>query len=339
MNKKEALISIIVPVYKVEEYLNKCIDSILNQAYKNLEVILVDDGSPDRCGEICDEYAQKDDRVRVVHKQNGGLSDARNAGIDAATGEYLMFVDSDDYIHPEMAAKLYEALARDEADMALCNFLYVDENGEKTDEENDNSPIKDEVLTRDEAFCKALRSYKKWYYVVAWNKLYKKEIFKTLRFPYGKVHEDEFVIHKVLGACAKISCISDPLYYYVQRTGSIMSAEYSVKRLDIVEAFFDRTEFFLERNMREEAIRAYDMGIGFLRIGYRKLKRDDKNVKSILKGLKKRSDVLYKKIVSFRLSARDFIVFFLFFLQPVLCNFVLGNIQRLKRDNKCERKG
>ena len=117
------LISIIIPIYKVEEYLDECISSVINQTYTKLEIILVDDGSPDSCPKMCDDWAKKDSRIRVIHKTNGGLSDARNAGIEVATGEYIAFVDSDDYIKPDMIAKLYAALCKEEADISACGIL------------------------------------------------------------------------------------------------------------------------------------------------------------------------------------------------------------------------
>ena len=126
---KNLLVSVIVPIYNVEKYLRKCVDSILNQTYKNLEIILVDDGSPDNCGNICDEYALSDSRIRIIHKKNGGLSDARNAGLDIARGNYILFVDSDDYIDETMVEKLYEALEKEKAEMSLCSFVYVNDDG------------------------------------------------------------------------------------------------------------------------------------------------------------------------------------------------------------------
>lgn len=239
------LISVIVPIYKVEQYLAKCIESILAQTYRDIEVILVDDGSPDNCGAICDEYSRKDDRIRVLHKENGGLSAARNAGIDVACGAYIAFIDSDDYIAPKMIETLYGLIKRDSSDMAICNFSYVDESGKRIDKLNAETPIKNEVISRKNLLEKLIND-KSWYYVVAVNKLYKKEIFTSIRFPIKKLHEDEFVIHHIIDMCEKISCIATSLYYYVQRTGSIMNKPYSIKRLDIIEAYIDRVSFFLE---------------------------------------------------------------------------------------------
>lgn len=244
----DSLISVIVPIYKVENFLCKCVDSILNQTYKNLEIILVDDGSPDKCGEICDEYAKKDSRIKVIHKENGGLSDARNAGIDVAQGDYFVFVDSDDYIDYEMIETLYYCIKNDNSDLALCSFTYVDEEGKEICERKNKSPIKNEIISTEQSLQK-LCEIKNWYYIVAWNKLYKKEIFNNLRFPKGKINEDEFTIHHIFNKCRYISCVEKPLYYYLQRSGSIMKTKTGMKALDSAEALYDRTVFAMENDI------------------------------------------------------------------------------------------
>ena len=230
-NKKESLISVIVPVYKVERFLENCINSILNQTYRNLEVILVDDGSPDNCGEICDLYSYKDTRIKVIHKQNGGLSDARNTGIDAAEGEYLAFVDSDDTIMPEMMEKLYQRIDIDRSDMAVCGCKRVNQDRELLSE----FCIPDNILTGFEAL-KSSYEDNGVLYTLAWNKLYKKHLFQGIRFPVGKYHEDEFTTYKIIDRCVKISIVREALYVYFQRDNSIMQEAYSVKRLDGIEA-------------------------------------------------------------------------------------------------------
>lgn len=243
-------ISIIVPVYNVEKYLIRCLDSIVNQTYKNLEIILVDDGSTDRCSEICDTYAGKDKRINVIHKENGGLSDARNRGIEIATGEYLAFVDSDDYIAANMYAVLLERMLNDGSDMAVCNFLYVDEQEKLLEESNCDIPIINECIETRAAIHK-LTEAKSWYYVVAWNKLYRKEIFRRLRYPKGKYHEDEFVIHHIIQNCRLISCVKDPMYYYVQRDKSITSQSFNLGRMDIADALIDRYYFAKDHKYRD----------------------------------------------------------------------------------------
>lgn len=256
------VISVIVPIYKVEAYLRRCVDSICNQTYQNLEIILVDDGSPDGCGRICDEYALKDSRIRVVHKENGGLSDARNAGLDIAHGEYISFVDSDDYIDENMIEKLWAAVISEDGEMSLCEFSYVDDDYHILEEKNKKkSPIKNEVLTGVEAVQKLTDSSGQ--YTIACCKLYKKTLFRDVRFPKGKFHEDEFVSHVLFLKCNRVVCIGEALYYYVQRNDSIMgsiSRAVSINNLDKYEAFLNRALYLVPYGMLRES------GVGYFEV-------------------------------------------------------------------------
>ena len=184
-----AQISVIVPVYQVEAYLPQCIDGILAQTFRDFELILVDDGSQDRSGAICDEYAGRDERVRVLHKENGGLSDARNAGLEQANGDYFLFVDSDDFIAPMMLERLYAGAQREGADLAICNFRYTFDTKEKKDF---STAMTAEILRGAEIFYNRKNDRSHGFWTVAWNKLYKRETFGKLRFRSGKYHEDEF---------------------------------------------------------------------------------------------------------------------------------------------------
>lgn len=235
-------ISVIVPVYKVEKYLIKCVDSILAQTYKNLEIILVDDGSPDACPRICDQFAKLDDRIIVIHKENGGLSDARNAGLDIAKGEYIGFVDSDDYISPVMYETLLNRILLDKSELAVCEYVRVYDSDEREKIEKKLHRARKRCYSPNE-FISEMFLQCNGAYVVAWNKLYKNEIFNTLRFPIGKQHEDEFIIHHVIAQCKKISYIEDEMYYYRQREGSIISKGFNVKSLDYGDALIDRYHF------------------------------------------------------------------------------------------------
>ena len=239
-----AQVSIIVPVYQVEIYLRQCIDSILAQTFTDFELILVDDGSKDKSGEICDEYAGKDGRVRVIHKENGGLSDARNAGLEQAAGEYFMFVDSDDYIAPTMIERLYNSIQSESADIAACNFCYVFDKKEKKDF---STAMEAEVLQGSEIFYyrKNDRSYGFW--TVAWNKLYKSETFRNVRFRFGKYHEDEFWANDIYQLEIRVATIPECLYYYRQRDNSIMGKESIARNLDILEALRERIYIYLEK--------------------------------------------------------------------------------------------
>ncbi len=228
-------ISIIIPVYGVEAYLERCLDSVCNQSYTNLEIILVDDGSPDRCPVLCDEWAARDGRITVIHKKNGGLSDARNAGIEVATGDYLLFVDSDDYVAPTMCERLLDAAQEAKADIAMCGFYWM---------YPDHKEIQ-EIVMDDGAVVERASILETWIkcetvdFIVAWNKLYRRDLFFTpehIRYAIGKLHEDEFTTYKLLYAANRVVFVKEPLYYYIQRSGSIM-ANYTERNLnDYTEA-------------------------------------------------------------------------------------------------------
>lgn len=258
----ETKVTVIVPVYNTSKYINKCVDSILEQTYKALEIILVDDGSTDGSSHICDEYAQKDPRIKVIHKKNGGLSSARNAGLDHSTGEYIGFVDSDDYIEPHMYESLLCAIKHANAELCICGFQYVDEEG-KLQPAPASSPIKTETLIKADIYEK-LFGDAYYYYVIACNKLYHSKLFAALRFPEGRVHEDEFIAHHVFSLCETVATISTPLYFYVQRDGSIMNAAFNIKRLDACWAFIDRWRFFRKKGLVLYARKALRQSYGVL---------------------------------------------------------------------------
>ena len=237
-------VSVIVPIYKVEKYLRHCVESILAQTYQNLEVLLIDDGSPDMCGTICDEYAMKDLRVTVIHKRNGGLSSARNAGIERATGAYLLFVDSDDFIEPNMVRTLYDELQKDAADMALCAFRYVDERGAAITSPYDAEKYRKRGVWTKEQFWQEYCAGYTPAYTVAWNKLCRRRLFADLRYPEGKIREDEFVLHQLIEQCNCICIVPDQLYDYRQRTDGIMGSRLDARQLDKVEACLQRAEYF-----------------------------------------------------------------------------------------------
>ena len=235
------LISVIVPVYKVEKYLDKCIGSIASQTHANLEIILVDDGSPDGCPIMCDEWAKRDGRIKVIHKQNGGLSSARNAGIDVARGDYLMFVDSDDFISTQACEKLLSLIKRYDANLAMCQAQLFSDDG-KIEELN-----YEETTEIYENPIELLYDSKIPYLMTAWGKLYKKEIFNKIRFPLGKLHEDEFVIHGILDAAKSFVVTTSKWYYYLQRPGSIMGSRGEKSLRHTLEAFQQRFEFLNSR--------------------------------------------------------------------------------------------
>ena len=233
-------ISVIVPVYKVEPYLDHCIQSIVNQTYKNLEIILVDDGSPDGCPQICDEWAERDSRIMVLHKENGGLSDARNAGMKVATGELMGFIDSDDWIESDMYELLYQHLHNDDADISACGVEMVWE------DETPSKPLTAAgtyVLTKEEAMKAIVEE--SWLKQPVWYKLYKTDLIRQIPFAVGKCHEDVFWSYQVIAAANKITVFDKLCYHYLQRAGSIMGASFSMKRMDSLIAKSER-QIFIE---------------------------------------------------------------------------------------------
>ena len=249
------LISVIVPVYRVEEYLERCVKSILSQTYENLEVILVDDGSPDQCPAICDACAEKDARVKVIHQENKGLSGARNAGIDAASGEYLAFVDSDDYVSPHFIEELYQLLQDTGCAIGQCRFSYV--KGDGLVEEGDSAFC----IYRGESLMEQLYGpeEKATCFVVAWNKLYRAELFKETgsRYPEGRIHEDEATTYRLFHEAKKLAFLDRALYgYYTENGGSITSV-FSEKRLQWLTAHEERIAFFKKNGYEKLLPAAY----------------------------------------------------------------------------------
>lgn len=235
-------VSVIVPVYNVEEYLERCINSILNQTYRNIEIILVDDGATDESGKICDDYEKKDERIRVIHKKNGGLSSARNAALDVVRGEFITFVDSDDYISNYYIELLYKALCDANADISVCDFKKGTENNYSFKK---NNYSKKQVFLS-EACLEQWHSHNKKNETVAWGKLYKADLFGNIRFPVGKIHEDIYVTHCLVARARKICFIKTELYYYFQRAGSIIKENSLEKVKNHSEAMRNRLEWFYE---------------------------------------------------------------------------------------------
>lgn len=230
-------ISVIVPIYKVEMYLRQCIDSIIGQTYKNLEIILVDDGSPDNCGKICDEYAAQDERVIVVHKSNGGLSDARNAGLDIATGQYIGMVDSDDWLDVDMYESMYKNIVTYDADIACCGYY--------RSYKNKNIPVgidgtkKIFLWDSEEAIRQTFSSINGRggvHLFCAWNKLYKKHIFDNLRYPLGRIAQDQYIIVDVYAKANKIIADISPKYYYRFRKSGAKNTDIKKKFNDLIGA-------------------------------------------------------------------------------------------------------
>lgn len=248
--KDNPLISVIIPVYKVESYLNRCVDSVLNQSYKNIEILLVDDGSPDKCGEICDQYAEKYGNVKVIHQKNQGLSAARNTGIREAEGEFLGFVDSDDFIEEDMYQVLLQNIISSNADIAIGGIIdcyeetgkmYAQFDGE-VNVYNGNEAIKSVLTNRGNVTAHVV------------TKLYKKTIFDKITFPIGKLYEDAYTIIDFLLACDKVVVINKGLYYYCHRGNSIVESPFGKRDMNLIHAWQENHRLILERmpELKEE---------------------------------------------------------------------------------------
>lgn len=231
-------ISVIIPVYNVEHYLQRCIRSVLRQSFTDLEIILVDDGSTDFSGRICDLYQARDSRIKVIHQENEGLADARNKGIKAASGKYIGFVDSDDVIHPDMYYWLHRTLIESHSDVAEAGFQKV--YGSIPGEENRGTGNVT-IYSGRQAAVSGIVNHRCTTY--AWNKLYKREIWDLFKFPKGKLFEDEFTTFKVFRACTRVAIVDRTLYYYFQRKSSIAHADFDLKTLDHCEALGEMIRF------------------------------------------------------------------------------------------------
>ncbi len=251
-------VSIIVPVYKVEKYINACVESIVNQTYKNLEIILVDDGSPDNCPKICDDWANKDERIKVIHKENGGLSDARNVGMRVATGNFISFVDSDDTIHPEMIEILMGLMNKTSCEISMCSWKKVYDINKPYNKKINKKKLKFDIFEKEEVFD-LIYNKKVPLIMAAWAKLYKKDIFKDIEYPVGKLHEDEAVIHKILYKCKKLGFVDLKMYNNTQRNDSITASTFNKKRLQILDILKERIDFVTNNcpNFTNKAINHY----------------------------------------------------------------------------------
>lgn len=244
------LISVIVPVYNVEAFLPVCIESIINQTYKNLEIVLVDDGSSDACPEICNNYEKKDKRIKVIHKENGGLSDARNVGLNEAKGSYITFVDSDDYLGKNFVEITVNRCLKNDADICICDYISVEE---KQNAYVHRKQTLEKVYSNRECLINTYSPTIHGMEFVAWGKLYRIDLFKknNIVFPKGKIHEDTFTTYKVIYNARKIVMVDYVGYYYRQRSGSIMNKKFNKKRLVMSDATKEACEFFL-LNKEEE---------------------------------------------------------------------------------------
>ncbi len=258
----DSLISVIVPVYNVEKYLRRCVDSIINQTYKNLEIILVDDGSPDNCGAICDEYANKDSRVKVIHKVNGGLSDARNAGLDICQGQYIGFVDSDDWIELDMYETLYNFMVKENLDVAMCCAQQIYDDGRIIKLKADFAPG---IITDKNELISIIVNG--GFEVVVWSKLFSKKVMRGSTFKKGKIHEDKYFVFSWLDKTERFGCLNVSKYYYFKHDGSITDFKhFKSEFVDLAEAAEYNYQVIKERYPKSIEIGVYGLLLSYIAV-------------------------------------------------------------------------
>lgn len=323
------LISVIVPVYNVEKYLTRCVDSILNQSYKNFELILVDDGSPDQSGVICDEYALKDKRIEVIHKENKGISDARNIGLEYSKGTFITFIDSDDLVHAYYLEHLYRLIKMTNADIVIGNFV-------------SSTIVKESIFTEttseiihELSSIEALELFTSTFItqmVVAWGKLYKKELFADIRFPLGKLHEDDFTTYKLIYKAHKVVITSKPLLFYFKHKNSMTGSGINItKCLDKAEALLERAAFFGSIQQIKLMNGTYKMAFSELRILLIHI-----NYNLSLLSIKEltRFKAYRKKLLICKIDCLHKILYTSFFIYPQLVDKVYLNIKRFRKNNE-----
>lgn len=282
---EEVLVSVVIPVYNVEKFLQKCVASVLNQTYRNLDIILVDDGSTDLSGKICDELGKCDERVTVIHKKNGGLSDARNAGLSVAKGEYYAFIDSDDYISSDMVEIMVNSVRKNNCDIAICNMVRFSESGESF--LFYHPVVQEKVLLGKERF-KTLNQPS------VCNKLFASNLFQNIRFPKGKYYEDTFVYHELLYSAENVVLTGSNSYWYLERSDSIVgNPKYTVRYFDFIEAIWTRAKFLIDNNVQPYGKEACLSLYSAYSNAEKYIKKDNEN-KEKFKVARKQYDFAYK---------------------------------------------
>lgn len=292
--EKDKLVSIVVPIYNVEKYIKKCVSSIIKQTYKNIEIILVNDGSTDSCYEICNEYLKVDKRIKVIHKKNGGLSDARNVGIINSKGKYITFIDSDDYVDNNYIDLLYTSIIKNDADISIVSHrVFYDT------KQIDKSTGEEFCANSKEILEKIL--YDDGIDLSSWGKLYKIELFKNIKFPVGRLYEDSATTYKLVDLSKKISVCSKPVYNYVIRNNSISNSPFDEKKLDLIISTKEMTDFIkekypeLEKAANRKMMHAYLSTLSQLSMSNKKFPNEKNKIINYIK--KNRASILKDKKV------------------------------------------
>ncbi len=315
-----ALVSVIIPLYNVEKYLDKCIKSVVNQTLKDIEIILVNDGSDDNSSNICDEWEKKDSRIKVIHQENYGVSPARNVGVKTSTSQYIAFIDSDDYVDFNYLEKLYNVAKEDSADMVVCNFNRVTEKGKVIN--TDQCKISKGVFSGKE-ICKMLSSIPVTF-ISSCAKIYKRNLFENVEYPIGKVNEDEAVAHRLIYPCDKIILIDESLYFYVKHSDdkNISSNINEYNFTDAIDALYDRMMYFTKKDeeLRKLAEKDYLYTI-FIQIG--RLKTYSKIARTKIEGCRKYFKKAYKTIQNNdSITIQHKVVLYSFKINPILTRII-----------------
>lgn len=323
LNKgRKPKISIIIPIYNAEKYIEKCINSILMQTFQDFEIILVNDGSTDDSKLICDNYVEKDCRIRLINKKNGGAASARNLGIEHSNGKYISFIDIDDYIAHNMYEVLYRNAIKYSSDLVICEFISINED-EIYEFKNETNNSKEIKLSNKEALSQLYKE-KEVTFVVPWNKLYKSELFKELRYEEGRICEDEFIIHQLLFLSKNIVYISDVMYGYVQSKNSVMRSKFSIKRIDGLYALKDRINFFEKNKLKDLSYKAQERYVGIFFDLYYKVKNEVEDSDNILKDMKKQFVEIYYLLIKNPLFKwKQKIIWHLFIFNPIIYEFCI----------------
>lgn len=300
---KNNLISVVIPVYNVEKFLERCVLSVLNQNYKNIEIILVDDGSTDSSGVICDKLEQKSNIIKVYHKENGGLSDARNYGLERIKGQYVCFVDSDDILKANYIETLYNLLIENDADISQCDFARVNDSLEF----NQTIPIEVKCFNNIEMLYN-LYNENAVATTVAWNKLYKVKMFNDIKYPVGKLNEDEGTTYKLIYESQKIVITNEVLYLYYMSDNSIMRSSFNIRRLDYLDFMRERINYFNERKLFElqniSILHLFLSIIRFIKLIEENKIRDKNSVLKKLKESKKKCFIYIMKSSDFKCKTK-----------------------------------
>lgn len=328
MSEKNDLISAIIPVYNVETYLGPCIESVINQTYINLEIILIDDGSTDCSGYICDQFAQKDERIVVIHQQNEGIAAARNRGVRQARGTYLFWVDSDDYVSPQIVEELYNNLLSNNADMSICNYTQGSERAYQFKSQEGNI----ELFGYEKGLNYIYKSHKFSFIMAAsWAKLIKKSLYDGLEYPVGKIFEDIYISHKLIGNCNTIVYTDKIMYYYYQWPKSILGKKLYIEKLDYLGAFEERIHFFRNLGLMELAEKARIQYLHALMWEYSRAK-DILHNKDMVKHIKKEYRKYYTLGTENRQVSHETKEYmFCFYLSPFCLDFGQKVKAKLKR--------